>query len=91
MQLERDLEKYLRDGVKRLKGKYLKQTGESGIPDRLILLPGGVSCFVELKREGCKPRKLQLIQIRKLQWLGQRAEYVDTKAQADALLKRLTA
>lgn len=33
--------------------------GNSGVPDRLILIPGGVAVFVELKAPGKKERKLQ--------------------------------
>lgn len=33
--------------------------GCSGVPDRLILLPGGKAIFVELKQKGKKERKRQ--------------------------------
>ena len=50
--LEKDIERKLRRAVERLGGKCLKWVcpGWSGVPDRLILLPGGRICFVELKR-----------------------------------------
>ena len=40
---------------------WLKFTvpGMSGVPDRIALLRGGRVLFVELKRPGGKPRKLQ--------------------------------
>ena len=43
--------------------------GYTGVPDRIILLPGGAVMFVELKRPGEQPRQRQLFvqsQLRKL-------------------------
>ena len=45
-------------------------TGEKGIPDRLVILPGGKCIFVELKREGEKPRPIQDYRIQQLKFLG---------------------
>lgn len=56
---EKTLEAYLCQKVKSLGGKCLKMTGEAGIPDRLVILPGGKCIFVELKREGERPRPIQ--------------------------------
>ena len=41
-----------------------------GLPDRLVLLPGGKVIFVELKTTGEKPRKIQVIVMDKLRKLG---------------------
>ena len=51
-QLERDIEQALVGMVKRHGGLCLKWVcpGWSGVPDRIILLPGGRVLFVELKR-----------------------------------------
>lgn len=48
---ERNLEYKLRDKVKALGGLALKliASGSTGLPDRLILMPGGRIFFVELK------------------------------------------
>ena len=50
--LERDIEQKLRNTVTRLGGHCLKWVcpGWSGVPDRIILLPGGRMIFAELKR-----------------------------------------
>lgn len=37
----------------------LTSPGNNGVPDRLVVRPGGAIEFVELKRPGEKPRKLQ--------------------------------
>lgn len=60
--LERDIEGKLRKRVKAYGGRCLKwvSPGESGVPDRIVLLPGGRIIFVETKRpQGGKLSKLQ--------------------------------
>jgi hypothetical protein len=42
----------------------------SGLPDRLVLLPGGRVVFVELKAPGRRPRKIQLKVHDRLRGLG---------------------
>ena len=70
--LEKDIERYLRDEVKALGGLCLKLVcpGFTGVPDRLILLPGGVIAFAELKRPGQKERQRQAFVQRQLRRLG---------------------
>ena len=77
MILEKDIERKLVTEVKKRGGKVLKQTGESGIPDRLVLAPLGLCAFVELKRPGEKPRKLQQQRIRELETLGYSVYVID--------------
>lgn len=50
--LERDIERRLRLSVEALGGKCLKWVcpGWTGVPDRIILMPGGRVSFVETKR-----------------------------------------
>lgn len=61
--LESYYEDKLRTGVKKLGhgAKCLKfvSPGFSGVPDRIILLPGGRVIFAETKRPGDKERKRQ--------------------------------
>lgn len=51
-QLEKELEAKLRRSVERRGGLCLKWVcpGWAGVPDRIILLPGGRVAFVEMKR-----------------------------------------
>lgn len=53
-------------------------TGEKGIPDRLVILPGGKCIFVELKREGEKPRPIQDFRIKQLMHLGCNVLIIDS-------------
>lgn len=70
--LERDIERHLRDGVRNLGGLCLKLVcpGFTGMPDRLVLLPGGTVCFVELKRPGQAERQRQGFVQKRLRRLG---------------------
>ena len=54
LQSEKCTEAYLRDQVKALGGRSYKwvSPGCSGVPDRIVILPGGGVFFVELKSEG---------------------------------------
>lgn len=69
---ESDIEKYLVQGVKAVGGRAYKfvSPGSSGVPDRLVVLPGGRIEFVELKTETGRLSKLQQHQIRQLNALG---------------------
>lgn len=70
--LERDLEKKLVLGIKKLGGKAFKfvSPGNVGVPDRLIVMPEGRMFFVELKTDTGKLSKLQGRQIEFLRKMG---------------------
>lgn len=71
--LEKDIERALVDMIKRHGGLCLKWVcpGWSGVPDRIILLPGARVLFVELKRSTrCSGSSMQMWWSRKLQDLG---------------------
>lgn len=60
---EKEIEAKLRTAVKALGGLCLKweSPGYTGVPDRMILLPGGRIFFVELKAPGKKERPRQVV------------------------------
>ncbi len=71
--LEHDIEEKLRTRVKAYGGRCLKwvSPGKSGVPDRIVLLPGGRIIFVETKRpKGGKLSPLQLYWGRTLTSMG---------------------
>ena len=59
---EKEIEKKLTQMVKKAGGicPKLVSPGFDGMPDRMVLLPNGRICFVEVKAPGEKPRPLQL-------------------------------
>ena len=60
--LEKKIEQKLVKAVKKEGGLCLKfvSPGMDGMPDRIVLMPGGRIAFVEVKAPGKKPRPLQL-------------------------------
>ncbi|MBF4806038.1 MAG: VRR-NUC domain-containing protein [Pseudoleptotrichia goodfellowii] len=88
--LEIEIEKYLVKKIKGLGGKAYKfiSPGNSGVPDRLVLLPGKIF-FVELKALGKEPRPLQVMQINKIKKLGQVVYVIDSKQKVDDLLNEI--
>lgn len=85
---EREIEEYLRLEVKKLKGIAFKFTspGNSGVPDRLIVMPGNRIYFVELKSPGGKTSQLQNRQINRLKDLGCKVFVIDSKEGVDKFL-----
>lgn len=68
---EKDIEKELREEVKKIGGKTFKfsSPGNNGVPDRMILL-NGKCYFVELKKPGEKLRPLQQVMKKRFKKLG---------------------
>ena len=61
----------------------------AGMPDRLVLLPGGVFAFAELKAPGMKPRPLQVARHRMLRDLGFKVYVIDGTEQIEEVLNGL--
>ena len=70
--IERDVEKLLVRAVEAVGGIAYKfiSPGHSGVPDRLVVLPGGEMFFVELKAPGKHERPLQVQEQERLRALG---------------------
>ena len=60
--------------------------GLSGMPDRLVLLPGGHIAFVEVKAPGKVPRPLQEARHRTLRKLGFKVYVLDDVDQIGGIL-----
>lgn len=89
---EKTTERYLRDEVKKIGGKAYKfvSPGTTGVPDRLVCLPGGRAVFVELKSEGGHSTELQKRQQDKLRKLGFEVYAdIDTRQKVEELVRRL--
>lgn len=88
---EKVIEKYLCDKViSELRGWPLKfiSPGQAGVPDRLIVLPGGRIVFLETKSNGQKLRPLQRYVSNRLRGLGQKVECIDSIAAVDDFIER---
>ena len=91
MSIEKLLEPRLRNEVKKMGGIALKFTSHitTGMPDRMVLLPGGRIYFVELKSTKKKPTPLQALQIRTLRMMGFVSEVIDDREGLDLFLSKL--
>jgi len=89
--LERDVEKYLVKRVAGLGGIAYKFTSPSnrGVFDRLVVMPGGVVWFVELKSAKGKLSKLQEIFESNMQELGHKTVVLHSKDAVDIFVNIL--
>lgn len=67
----------------------LTSPGFDGMPDRIVLLPGGHMAFVEIKSSGEKPRPLQLSRHKLLCGLGFKVYVLDDERQIGGLLDEI--
>ena len=65
--------------------------GFDGVPDRLVLFPGGRLAFVELKAPGKTMRPLQLRRAAQLMALGFRVYCIDRTEQIGGVLDEIQA
>ena len=63
--------------------------GFDGVPDRIVLLPGGKIGFVEVKAPREKPRPLQLARHKTLMNLGFRVYVIDSVEQIGGILDEI--
>lgn len=88
---EKQTEQKLVKEVKHMGGICPKFTspGFDGMPDRIVLLPGGRMAFVEVKAMGCKPRPLQMARHGMLRRLGFRVYVLDDETQIGGILDEI--
>ncbi len=93
MDSEKRVEALLTSGVKRMGGLAYKfvSPGNSGVPDRIILMPGGKIYFVELKREGGQLTNLQKRQINRIRRLDCWVDVLHGMVEVSNFLLRLQA
>jgi hypothetical protein len=86
---EKDIEAYLVREVAKLGGTAYKFSSPQrrAVPDRLCVLPKGVSIFIECKRPGMKLTPAQNREMERLIILGHQATWVDSFEEVDSVLK----
>ncbi len=88
---EKSIEQELVKEVKKRGGICPKwvSPGFDGVPDRIVLLPGGHFGFVEVKAPGEKPRALQRSRYRLFEKLGFTTHILDGKEQIGGILDEI--
>ena len=88
---EKSIERKLVQAVKAMGGiaPKLASPGFDGMPDRLVLLPGGKIAFVEVKRQGAKPRALQESRHGMLLRLGFKVYVLDDGENINSILEEV--
>lgn len=88
---EKLIERKLTKLVKQNGGLSLKfaSPGFDGVPDRLLLFPGGRAIFAEIKTTGKRPRLLQLHRHEMLRSLGFKVFVVDDIDQIDEIIEEI--
>ena len=88
---EKDIESRLRKDVKAAGGLALKfvSPGYAGVPDRIVLMPGGMMCFAELKAPGKVMRPLQMKRKKQLESLGFKVCCIDSIEQIKDLINEM--
>lgn len=88
---EKIVEQHLVKAVKNSGGiaPKLVSPGFDGMPDRLVLLPGGKIGFVEVKAPGKEPRPLQVARHGLLRRLGFKVYILDDLEQIGGILDEI--
>jgi hypothetical protein len=85
--LESHLEAYLNQRVRTLGGMTIKMVPVlAGMPDRLVLPPGGGAYFVELKQEKGRVANIQKVRHARLAELGFRVRIINNRLAVAAFL-----
>lgn len=88
---EKGIEQKLVKAVKAAGGIAPKfvSPGYDGMPDRLVILPGGRMTFVEVKAPGKKPRPLQISRHKMLKRLGCMVFVLDDVSEIEKILREM--
>lgn len=88
---EKDIEIKLINKVKKRGGLCPKfvSPGLAGVPDRLVLMPGGSLAFAELKAPGKKPRPIQIRRMDQLRHLGFKVYVIDSSEMIGRILDEI--
>ena len=88
---ERDVESRLASSLKKIGLPCLEFEPSNciGMPDRLVLLPGGKVMWVEVKTDGGSLEEIQKLRHRELESLGHTVRVVWSKDDVDDLIEEI--
>jgi hypothetical protein len=90
-ELESSLESFFRKRVKLLGGEAIKLAPhQAGIPDRLVIMPGGHMFLVELKTDTGQLSPIQVVWHQRMEKLGVAVHTVNGRAGVVDFLRRIT-
>lgn len=89
--LEFKIESRFVNEVKKLGGKAYKfMSGETGVPDRIVVLPGGIIAFVELKKpKDGRLSKMQVWQHERLKKLGAKVYVINSYEEINGFIAEM--
>lgn len=78
---EREIERYFKAQLEKRGALVFKfvSPGQAGVPDRVVLLPGGRVVFAEMKAPGEKPRPLQRAVFARMARAGHPVYIIDSR------------
>ncbi len=87
--LEKTIEHKVVEYIESLGGKCWKfvSPSETGVPDRIVLLPGGVVGFLEMKRPGEKPSDKQELVLSVLSDLDVNADWAESLEEVQTIIQ----
>lgn len=87
--VEKDIERYVRREIERMGGRVLKWVcpGCDGVPDRIVLMPGGRIWFIEFKTDAGRPAPLQVWWQKELKGLGFNAFIIRGRGAAETFVE----
>lgn len=88
---ESPMERKAREAVERIGGKMPKwvSPGNRGVPDRLVILPGGRTIYVEMKAPGKPLEPLQRKWRKTLLSLGHQHYKIDCEADIEQFIREV--
>lgn len=91
MKTESEIESWIDKQIRKTKGLFFKfvSPGNDGVPDRIVILPGGRIIFVELKTDKGRLSPVQKHQISRLLNLGCDCRVIKGQKEAEEFINEI--
>ena len=89
--MEKDIERYFKAQLEKRGAIVWKfvSPGQAGVPDRIVLLPGGRVVFAEMKAPGKRPRPLQRAVFERMRRAGHPVYVIDSREAVKAFMEEV--